>query len=275
MNKIKLIIFLIVTTLVCVPSYSQTRKVKPKKNKTTAVAGEIMPDAYPHKAKPDSHPKSLQKPNVAGLPAMGDGTQGFDISHYQGRIDWNQLSKDPNCGFVYLKATEGPTFRDDTYNYNFNECKRTGVKVGSYIFFRQNCTPQDQFNNFVTFVDTRKQDLIPMVDVEYSPSGITIAAFQDKILSLCQLLEKEYGVKPLIYTGRHFYNKYFHGYPAFRGYKFWIANYTTIQPVLNGNDDYLIWQYTGHGRARGVRGEIDQNKFVGRHSLREIMYFGR
>lgn len=275
MNKIKFFILIFVAALICVPAYSQTKKIKPKKVKSSAVTENIMPEPIPHKAKPDSHPKALKKPNLVYYASSGDGTQGFDISHYQGRIDWNQLSKDPNCGFVYLKATEGPTFKDDTYLYNFNECKRTGVKVGSYIFFRQNCTPQAQFDNFVSFVDTRKQDLIPMVDVEYSPSGITVATFHDRILTLCELLEKEYGVKPLIYTGRNFYNKYFHGYPAFRGYKFWIANYTTIQPVLSGNDDYLIWQYSGHGRAQGVRGEIDQNKFVGRHSLREIMYHGR
>ena len=32
--------------------------------------------------------------------------RGIDISHYQGNIDWSELSKE-NISFVFIKATEG------------------------------------------------------------------------------------------------------------------------------------------------------------------------
>ena len=36
---------------------------------------------------------------------------GIDISSYQGYIDWSKVSSDKNIRFVYIKATEGATYR--------------------------------------------------------------------------------------------------------------------------------------------------------------------
>ena len=39
--------------------------------------------------------------------------RGVDLSHYQGEVDWEQLSKEDIC-FAYIKATEGSRYRDRT-----------------------------------------------------------------------------------------------------------------------------------------------------------------
>ena len=56
------------------------------------------------------------------------------MSHHQGLIDWNEVVKDPNAGYIYLKATEGANFVDRNYKHNFSEAQRVGLKVGSYHF---------------------------------------------------------------------------------------------------------------------------------------------
>ncbi len=37
--------------------------------------------------------------------------RGVDVSHYQGDIDWNQLSSENIC-FAYINATEGSMYKD-------------------------------------------------------------------------------------------------------------------------------------------------------------------
>jgi lysozyme len=51
-----------------------------------------------------------------------------------------------------------------------------------------------------------------------------------------------------------------------------IASYTLDEPVLKNNDDYIIWQFTATGSAKGVRGDVDISRFRGNHMLNEILY---
>lgn len=245
------------------------RDKKPTKKQEAAVECN-QPDEIAHKAKPDAHPRPLPMPQFGG---QGDSQMhGFDFSHYQGRINWNQVATDPNAGYIYLKATEGGALVDDTYRYNFSEAKRVGLKVGSYHFFRATVSAKEQFELFASTVNARSQDLLPLIDVETVGKGVTVYVFHERLEQFLNMVEKEYGTKPLIYTGRNFYERYFYN-SRFRGkYKFMIAAYAADQPVLPENDDYLIWQFTASGSARGVRGKVDVSRFVGTHTLREIMY---
>lgn len=253
---------------------ASAKKDKKSKRKVEITELNYEPDQICHKAKPDRHPNSHKTPpNLAYFSSGGGGPhlEGFDISHYQGKIDWQQLSTDPNAGFVYLKATEGANIIDNTYKQNLLQARQHGIKVGSYHFFRPNNSAVEQFNNFRSCFDPHHQDLLPMVDVEVMPSGISKSRFDACLSDLLQLIEKEYGRRPIIYTGKNFYNKHFHG-SSFSSYKFWIAAYADEQPELNEGDDYLIWQYSAKGRAKGIKGYVDTNRFVGRHVLSEIKY---
>lgn len=242
-----------------------------KKSKNEVVNLDYEPDQICRKAKPDSHPRPHEMPCLYGV-GVGSGMCGIDVSHYQGKIDWASAANDSHVNFVYLKMTEGIDLVDNTYQHNLNEARRHGIKVGSYHFFRPNTSASSQFRNFKNVFDPRTQDLLPVVDVEVMPKGLAKSKFDSCLLELLKLIEKEYGKKPMIYTGQNFYNKHFHGTSFVNEYKFWIATYADDQPVLWGNDDYLIWQYSAKGRVKGIKGNVDMNKFIGRHTLREIMY---
>lgn len=254
-----------------VPQTAMAQKKKAKKVTHAVAQTEWVPDPVARKAMPDRHPGVIDKPSLVGYGGNSTLVHGIDVSHYQGRINWDEVAKDPKVNYVYLKATEGVNYVDDTYNYNFRECKRVGLKVGSYLFFRPNLSAQAQFDLFVSQVDTRKQDLLPLVDVEVI-KGVSTYVFQARLIELCELLEKEYGKKPLIYTGRNFYNKYIHGNSRLRSHKFFIASYSFEEPELYGGDEYHLWQYSASGRVRGIRGDVDMSRLVGRAMLRDIMY---
>ena len=196
---------------------------------------------------------------------------GIDLSHYQGEVFWETVGENTKMAYVYLKATEGTGNVDDTYRYNFNECKRVGLKVGSYHFFRPQLSARGQFDNFMSRVETRRQDLLPVVDIE-TTNGVSDAVLQSRLLEFCELLEKEFGKKPIIYTGKNFYNKHIHGNSRLRAYKFFIAAYSFIEPDLYDDNDYVLWQYSATGSVRGIRGNVDMSRFVGRHDIRDIQY---
>lgn len=255
--------------LIAVP-VSADKREKKEKVKTSVSMPDIEPDPIARKPRPDRHPSALEMPMIIGH-GTGEQLHGIDVSHYQGRINWDEVARDSKVNYVYLKATEGVNTIDDTYSYNFNECKRVGLKVGSYLFFRPHLSPKTQFELFRSKVDTKKQDLLPVIDAEVI-RGVSAGVFQTRLLELCDLFEKEYGKKPIIYTGRNFYNKYIDGNTRLRSYKFFIAAYTFDEPELNAGQDYVLWQYTATGRVRGIRGNVDMSRLVGRHQLRELYY---
>jgi lysozyme len=146
-----------------------------------------------------------------------------------------------------------------------------GLKVGSYHFFRPQLSARGQFDNFMSRVETRRQDLLPVVDIE-TTNGVSDAVLQSRLLEFCELLEKEFGKKPIIYTGKNFYNKHIHGNSRLRAYKFFIAAYSFIEPDLYDDNDYVLWQYSATGSVRGIRGNVDMSRFVGRHDIRDIQY---
>ena len=272
------ILFSIAAFMCFTTVWAEKRDNKGKKHKHTEVVIDLEPDPVAHKSRPDRHPQALEMPLFAASPSMsrGRGTggseaHGIDVSHYQGRINWDEVARDRRVTYVYLKATEGTGNVDDTYNYNFRECKRVGLKVGSYLFFRPNLPAKAQFDLFVSRVNTKQQDLLPVIDVEVI-RGVSESLMQSRLLELCDLFEREYGKKPIIYTGKNFYNKYIYGNHRLRAYKFFIAAYSFIEPDLYGDNDYVMWQYSATGSVRGIRGNVDMSRFVGRHTIKDILY---
>lgn len=264
----KLFLFLLMfsTALTSVGAHKNKNKIEPK-------VALLVPDkpANQYKSMPDTHPRSLHAPNFIAMTNTVNYLHGIDVSHYQHNINWKEASQDPKVGYVYIKATEGRDHVDATYDYNLREARRNGIKAGSYHFFRPNVSAAEQFRNFTKIVNKNNQDLIPLIDVEVT-GGVSVTTMHTCLQEFLQLITKEYGKKPLIYTGKNFYNKYFAPYSVYKSYSFMIAQYTNNEPVLNNNDDYLIWQYTGAGSVNGVRGHVDQSRFHGRHSINEILY---
>ena len=60
--------------------------------------------------------------------------QGIDVSTYQGTIDWPVLASN-DLTFAFIKATEGSSFQDEKFKYNWENAGKTHLKVGAYHFF--------------------------------------------------------------------------------------------------------------------------------------------
>ena len=194
---------------------------------------------------------------------------GIDVSHHQGHINWNMVATDTNASYVYIKGTESSSYVDDEYERNIHEAKRNGIPVGTYHFFNPKVSGLVQFQNFSSVVDLKMQDLIPVVDVEHR-GRVSLGYFHTQLKTLLEEIERAYGVRPIIYTGVNFYNKYLSG--MYKKYKFFIARYNTEdQPELCDDVPIVLWQFTPEGYVNGVKGHVDRSCLLDNYSLQDIM----
>lgn len=188
---------------------------------------------------------------------------GADVSSYQAEINMNKL-KEQNIEFIYIKATEGSTFQDGRFAENWENAARAELSSGAYHFFSYDSEGRTQAENFIRTVGTDlKGRLLPAVDVEYyGDKEKNPPEKEDVVRELriyLEMLEEEYGVKPLIYTRSDIYEKYLKG--EFDEYKKWMSSlYTPLS--WSYKDDWYIWQYLNRGKLEGYTGgemSIDLN----------------
>lgn len=198
---------------------------------------------------------------------------GIDVSSYQKDIDWSATAKDKNIKFVYVKATEGATYRSRHYQYNIENARQYGIHVGAYHFFRPNVPVVKQFLNFTSVVKKEDQDLIPLIDVEVRGNNLTVKALVDSVLAFADKLEDYYGCKPMIYTGHAFYNSYLSG--KIPGYPLFIARYSKVEPRLTGGANWVLWQFSEKGVIAGIDHAVDLCRFNKGCGLKDILISGR
>lgn len=227
------------------------------------------PDALPLLPRPEGKVPPMPEPNKKTIHHTVTGECGIDVSHYQGSINWKMVATDPNVKYVYIKATESNTLVDSYYHHNQREARAAGLLVGVYHFFSPSTSPFTQLRNFSDNVDPRKQDLVPIVDVE-KRGRIHLPEFQSRLKTVLVQLEKIYGVKPIIYTGVNFYNEHLAG--AFLDYKFMIARYNVEElPTLLDDPQIVMWQFTCKGFISGIQGDVDRSCFVGNYGVKDIL----
>ena len=193
---------------------------------------------------------------------------GIDISSHQGYIDWAKVSSDKDIRFVYIKATEGATYRSPHYAHNLTQAHRHGMLVGSYHYLTSSSSIDEQFDNFSKYALESIQDLIPMLDVEFRGDW-SRRQLIDSVDKFCELVEVHYGVQPMIYSTMEFYNRNLS--PHFNNHKLYIGRYSNSAPEINWEGKYTIWQYSETGIIPGIDAYVDLCRFRKDGWIDEIM----
>lgn len=197
---------------------------------------------------------------------------GVDVSNHQGRIDWTELAAS-GVVFAYIKASEGGDFRDKSFERNWSESKRVGLRRGAYHFFTLCRTAAEQAENFIAAVPRDPEALPPVVDAEHMGPCVAAIAERDHVAMLAEFigtLEKHYGHRPIIYTTAEFDAAMLAG--AFPGERFWARS--LLVPPLFRTGQWVIWQYHNRGRRPGVKGDLDLNVFRGTRAEFETFFRG-
>ena len=182
---------------------------------------------------------------------------GIDLSHHQGNINWNLLSKQ-KPHFIFLKATEGTTHIDTKYHRFKLNAKHHSINTGSYHFFNFNKDGRTQAHFFCLIANVQKGELPPVLDVETAghkmPPREKVTL---EILEFIETVESKTGVKPIIYCNKRFYNKYLKNYLS-TDYPLWICDYKR-----KPNCRWLFWQKTDKHKIPGIKGNVDFSYFNG------------
>jgi GH25 family lysozyme M1 (1,4-beta-N-acetylmuramidase) len=186
---------------------------------------------------------------------------GIDISHYQGRIDWEEVRTSHHpIEYVFMRSTMGSNGKDNEFKRNWKGAKKQGYHRGAYHYFRPNESGKNQFENFKNSVVLEKGDLPPVLDIEkQSRKGNKYMVGEVK--KWLKAAEDHYEVKPIIYTGHTFYKHFLKG--EVDGYPLWIANYNPNSKHKIKEEEWRFHQFTEKVRVKGIRATVDGNDFDG------------
>lgn len=195
-------------------------------------------------------------------------TYGIDVSHYQGKIDWEKVEKIQDSfpvSFVFVRATAGTIKVDRQFRKNWELSQSKGFIRGAYHYYRPNENSLFQADNFIKTVKLQRGDLPPVLDIEDIPRIQSMDSLKLGLRKWLRRVEQHYGVKPIIYSGESFYNE--HLYNEFSEYTCWVANYN--YHVEHIDNDWSFWQFTDKGSVYGVKEFVDVNIFNG--SKKELL----
>ena len=193
----------------------------------------------------------------------GYSIRGIDISHHQGKINWEKLrwaklGEEP-LAFVFMKATEGVTLVDKKFDFNFAQAKENGLIRGAYHFFVPSISAELQARHFLRQAHLEAGDLPPVLDIEQI-GNLTPSELRKAALTWLRIVERHFNVAPILYTNYKFKRVYLNT-RDFDKYPYWIAHYYVKDLRYQG--PWKFWQHTDKGDLLGIRGDVDLNVFNG------------
>lgn len=198
---------------------------------------------------------------------------GIDISRYQTDIEWdkikvltdaqgrttnsvNQAKDIRNISYVFVKATEGNSFKDKYFRRHWKNAGTSGIRRGAYHFFRSSKDAEVQARHFIRTVgDLSANDLPPVLDIETIHKGCTYKTLNDKALVWLKTIEKHYGRKPIVYSSASFINDILCK-EIKENYPIWVAHYGAASPRC---EKWHIWQFADNAVVYGIDGYVDLN----------------
>lgn len=184
--------------------------------------------------------------------------QGIDVSGWQPKSITSMVDYD----FVFVKATEGVSFVNESCDAQYQGAKNRGKLRGFYHFASTN-TPEKEAEFFYQNTKGYIGDGIPVLDFEAAAVGVWgdkgARRFLDRFTQLS-------GVKPLIYASSSVARTLKH--VAQGDYGLWVAAWGNNpsggyrEPKSISSDPFpfvAVQQYTSRGRLPGYKGNLDLN----------------
>lgn len=190
---------------------------------------------------------------------------GIDVSHHQepGLLDYEKL-KEEGYEWVIARACYGVR-NDEKFLEHVKKARAAGLKVGGYIFFRQQQGAAEQLEVFQSQLEAAGigvGDIAPVVDLEWNTEydgPVNPGWFDEKAQSIMQSLREEYG-ECIAYLAPYFYETL--KKPSWvLDFPWWVAHYTTAgEPSCPFKEDWSMHQYSAKGKLSAYpSGELDLN----------------
>lgn len=184
--------------------------------------------------------------------------RGIDLSAHNGYANLNAAAAD-GYEFVFLKASEGASHRDENFVLNYEKAVHAGMKVGAYHYFRFDRDGVEQAVNLLRSVGNRHLDLGLAIDVEDQGNarGVPEDSIRTRLERMVEYLNMR-GHRVTFYSNRAGWQRYIR--EDFEGMPMWICSFNDENATAG---DWTFWQYDHKGKVAGIRGKVDLNAFAG------------
>lgn len=199
-------------------------------------------------------------------------TNGIDVSHFQGKIDWKKVAAD-GVEFAIVRVgnrgySEGKLVEDKYYVDNIEGALANGIDVGVYIFSQaiDEAEAEEEARFLLDRIEPYDITYPVVIDIESADSpnartnDVSRQDYTNIAKKFCEVV-KGAGYTPMIYGNLRSMTIMMDG-DELTDYDTWFAYY--------GNPLYYpyrfeIWQYSSTGRVDGIEGDVDLNVAIRRY----------
>ncbi|MBO4293196.1 MAG: LysM peptidoglycan-binding domain-containing protein [Clostridia bacterium] len=189
--------------------------------------------------------------------------EGIDVSNWQRNINFSEV-RNSGIQVVYIKASEGTTFKDPYFEQNYANAKVNGLKVGFYHFLTATSVEaaRKQADFFISVISGKQYDCKLAMDYEkFFGEGKT--EINEIALAFLQRVKQLTGEAVIVYSNLNNIKNTFGDDVAVEG-DLWLAYYSNPDNLINLNtswDTYIGIQYTSTGKVPGISGNVDKDRF--------------
>lgn len=203
----------------------------------------------------------LQKPIYAFEPSNNIIYNGIDVSAWQNEIDFKKVKND-GIKIVYIKSSEGNTYRDYYFERNYAKAKESGLCIGVYHYVkaRNNQEAIEEAKFFASVINGKQIDCKLAMDFE-DFGNLSRTEINSIALTFLETVKKITNKEVVVYSNTYTAKNVFYG--TITTYPLWIAQYGVCKPSANGNwKTWVGFQYTSTGSVNGINGNVDRDKFT-------------
>ena len=187
---------------------------------------------------------------------------GIDVSQWQLRPDWHRVAE--HCAFAFTKATDGPSFVNPTFAYNWVNMRKTSLILRGAYHFAQPGDPVEQARHYVDTVEAHGGfglGTVAALDAEvalhaHGPSWID---------AWCREVERLTGLpswRVIVYSSLGWFDSY-DSASDLNKRPLWIAEYASHLSLPRGVHAWSFWQFSQTYRMPGVATLVDCSVFHG------------
>jgi lysozyme len=180
-----------------------------------------------------------------------------DVSSYQKFVDWKRVAAQGTT-LGACKATEGLTYNDAYFDYNWNGMQDANLMRIAYHFGHPANDPVQEFNHFANRVPLFAPGSGSSIALDLEVTqGLGPKQIQDFVFEWGTLAQNHYGVQPGLYTGAYFLKNNFQDARLVPLFWLWEAAYQLNPPNPAPWPNWTMWQFTSSGILTGVSGRCD------------------
>lgn len=188
---------------------------------------------------------------------------GIDVSKWQGEIDFEKV-KEAGAEFVIMrigvmKDKDSELVKDVTFDTNYENAKKAGLKVGLYVYSEANNT-DTAISNAKFIIDALNGDKLDFPIVFDWESWAYFNSMEMNLHMLNKMYDafsstlKDAGYDTMLYGSEYYLNNV---WMDLKDYTIWVAKYSTKEPTITNGNTIMLWQNSCTGKIDGIDGEVD------------------